>query len=340
MPGAAALEFQGLRKVYRLGRGKPGKEALRGIDLTIPHGSLFGLLGPNGAGKSTLINILAGTVVKTGGVARICGIDLDSHPRNARGAIGVVPQELAVDPFFTPRQSLELHAGLYGVPKKERRTDHILEIMRLSEVADASSRRLSGGMKRRLMLAKAMVHAPPVLVLDEPTAGVDVELRKHLWEVVRNLNEAGVTILLTTHYLEEAEQLCDTIAIINDGRVVAKDDTRALIQRIDRKEVAIVIADDLLEVPEDLRTLDAELRGPRTLAIGYSRKNNEIAEILDDVQRAGLTILDLTTEESDLEDVFLDLTGRKAARTEEPGQDEAGRKPGPDDAGAVEGGGD
>ena len=304
-----AIELRGLRKTYKMGRGKPGKEALMGIDLTIERGELFGLLGPNGAGKSTLINILAGLVIKTGGTARICGFDIDKSPRNARGAIGVVPQELAIDPFFTPRESLDLLAGLYGVPKKQRRTDEILGALFLTEVKDAYSRRLSGGMKRRLMVAKAMVHTPPVIVLDEPTAGVDVELRQHLWSYIRELNANGTTILLTTHYLEEAEQLCDRIAIIDHGSLVACEKTSTLVGRIDRKEVSIVVAEDLTEVPKALGSLDAELRTSRTLIVRYSRSRNEIAGILAAVQDAGLSILDLTTEESDLEDVFLEITG-------------------------------
>lgn len=304
-----AIEVKGLRKTYSMGRGKPGKEALKGIDLTINRGELFGLLGPNGAGKSTLINILAGLVIKTGGTAGICGFDIDKNPRNARGAIGVVPQELAIDPFFTPRESLNLQAGLYGVPKKKRRTDEILRALFLDEVKDAYSRRLSGGMKRRLMVAKAMVHSPPVIVLDEPTSGVDVELRQHLWSYIRELNARGTTILLTTHYLEEAEQLCDRIAIIDHGSVVACEETATLVGRIDRKEVSIVVAEDLTEVPQALGALDAELRSSRTLIVRYSRSQNEIAGILAAVQDAGLSILDLTTEESDLEDVFLDITG-------------------------------
>jgi ABC-2 type transport system ATP-binding protein len=324
----AAIDLVGLHKVYDAGRGKPGKEALRSIDLTIGHGELFGLLGPNGAGKSTLINVLAGLVLKTAGKARICGFDIDVHPRNARAAIGVVPQELSIDPFFTPRESLDLQAGLYGVPKRERRTEKILRDLFLTEVADAYSRRLSGGMKRRLMVAKAMVHAPPVIVLDEPTAGVDVELRQYLWSYIRDLNAVGTTILLTTHYLEEAEQLCDRIAIIDKGDVVACDKTNNLVRLIDRKEVSIVLADDLDAVPASLSHLNADLRTQRTLVVRYRRSDNEISEILASVQRAGLTILDLTTEESDLEDVFLELTGREGLRRLDepppppPGRDE------------------
>lgn len=310
---APAIELVVLRKTYKMGRGKPGKETLMGIDLTIERGALFGLLGPNGAGKSTLINILAGLVIKTGGTARIWGFDIDKSPRNARSAIGVVPQELAVDPFFTPRESLDLLAGLYGVPKKQRRTDEILGALFLTDVKDAYARRLSGGMKRRLMVAKAMVHSPPIIVLDEPTAGVDVELRQNLWGYIRELNAKGTTILLTTHYLEEAEQLCDRIAIIDHGSLMACEKTSTLVGRIDRKEVSIVVAEDLTEVPEALRPLDAELRPGRCLVVRYSRSNNEIAGILAAVQDAGLTILDLTTEESNLEDVFLDITGKASA---------------------------
>src|SRR5437764_3913513 len=220
---AQAIAISGLSKVYR---GRAGaKPALDAVDLAIPRGSLFGLLGPNGAGKSTLINILAGLVVKTAGRAAIWGVDIDKQPRQSRAAIGVVPQELNIDPFFTPREMLDLHAGLYGVPRRERRTDEILAAVGLTDMADAYARTLSGGMRRRLMVGKAMVHSPPVLVLDEPTAGVDVELRRQLWDHVRELNARGATILLTTHYLEEAEELCDRIAIIDRGKVVACDTT-------------------------------------------------------------------------------------------------------------------
>ncbi|HYM30364.1 MAG TPA: ABC transporter ATP-binding protein [Candidatus Cybelea sp.] len=276
--------------------------------MAVPRGSFFGLLGPNGAGKSTFINILAGLVVKTSGDCRIWDIDIDRDPRHARAAIGVVPQELNIDPFFTPREALEFQAGLYGVPKRERRTDDILAAMRLSEKADSYARSLSGGMRRRLLVGKALVHDPPVLVLDEPTAGVDVELRQHLWEYVRDLNRRGTTVLLTTHYLEEAEQLCDRIAIISRGRVVACDTTSALLARLDRKGIAITIAEDLTAVPASLRAYHAELKPIRRLALTYRPSDTPVAEILAAVQAAGLTILDLTTEETDLEDIFLSLT--------------------------------
>ena len=217
----AAISIVDLQKTY-----KGGKRALDGISLEIPRGGIFGLLGPNGAGKSTLINILAGLVMKSGGTASIWGFDIDEHPRNAKRAIGIVPQEILFDPFFTPKEALEIQAGLYGIPKADRRTMELLRAVQLEDKADAYSRTLSGGMKRRLLVAKAMVHSPPILVLDEPTAGVDVELRQQLWDYVRSLHAQGVTIVLTTHYLEEAEQLCDRIAIINHGRLIANEPTR------------------------------------------------------------------------------------------------------------------
>ncbi len=303
----AAVVVERLNKIYR---GKRGREtpALIDVDLSIPRGSLFGLLGPNGAGKSTLINILAQLVIKTSGHVAIWGIDLDRDPRSAAAAIGVVPQELNIDPFFTPRELLDLQAGLYGVPKRERRTDEILAAVGLADKATAYARTLSGGMRRRLMVAKALVHNPPVLVLDEPTAGVDVELRQHLWSYVRQLNAAGTTVLLTTHYLEEAEQLCDRIAIINHGRVIACEPTGALLQRLDRKELVFILVDDLAAVPAPLAAFQAELQGPRRLVLRYRPSQTRIGDILFAVQQAGLNIADMTTLEADLEDIFLQLT--------------------------------
>jgi len=301
-----AVSVRGLRKVY--GR-KRKVEALKGIDLQVPRGAMFGLLGPNGAGKSTLINILAGLVVKSAGEVRIWDHDIDREFRPARSAIGVVPQELNIDAFFSPREMLEFQAGLYGVPKNERRTDEILAAMHLSDKADAYSRSLSGGMRRRLLIAKAMAHAPPVLVLDEPTAGVDVELRQELWDYVRELNRSGVTVLLTTHYLEEAQQLCDQIAIIHHGEVVACDATDALLRRLDRKTLTILLAEDLREIPAALGQFETTFHPPRRLSVHYRPSRTQIGEILAAVGAAGLTIADLTTEEGDLEDIFLALTG-------------------------------
>ena len=303
-----AVEVRKLDKRYAAsGRGSE-KHALIEVDLTIPRGALFGLLGPNGAGKSTLINILAGLVNKTSGTAKIWGLDLDADTRQARAAIGVVPQELNIDPFFTPRELLELQAGLYGVPPAERRTGELLRVMGLADKDAAYARTLSGGMRRRLMVAKAMVHNPPVLVLDEPTAGVDVELRQQLWEHVRELNRRGTTILLTTHYLEEAEELCDLIAIINHGRVIACDATEALLQRLDSKDLTLILGHDLDRVPETLQSFNVELVGPRRLVFHYRRSESPVPAILNAVSTAGLSVCDMTTEETDLEDIFLQLT--------------------------------
>jgi len=307
-----AVVVRGLNKTYRT-KGGAAKQALIDIDLSIPRGSLFGLLGPNGAGKSTLINILAQLVIKTSGTAAIWGIDIDRQPRAAAAAIGVVPQELNIDPFFTPHELLELQAGLYGVPKAERRTMDILNALHLGDKAAAYARTLSGGMRRRLMVAKALVHNPPVLVLDEPTAGVDVELRQQLWSYVRALNAAGTTVLLTTHYLEEAEELCDQIAIIDRGRVIACEPTAALLRRLDRKELVFIVDEDLAGVPAQLARFDAQLQGPRRLMLRYQPSRTKIGEILAAVQSAGLTVIDMTTLEADLEDIFLQLTRRDAA---------------------------
>lgn len=305
---ANAIEIRALTKVYGGRKNNPARTALDAVDLDIPQGSFFGLLGPNGAGKSTLINILAGLVIKTSGQARIWGSDIDANPRQARASIGVVPQELMIDPFFTAREALDLQAGYYGVPKGERRTDEILAVVGLTEMADSYARALSGGMRRRLLVAKAMVHTPPVLVLDEPTAGVDVELRRQLWSYVRELNALGTTVLLTTHYLEEAEQLCDSIAIIHHGEVVACDSTAALLRRLDQKTLTIALAEDIDQLPGALTNFDAELQPYRQLLIRYRPSHTQIGAILAAVQAAGLTILDLSTEESDLEDVFIELT--------------------------------
>ncbi|HZH26089.1 MAG TPA: ABC transporter ATP-binding protein [Azospirillaceae bacterium] len=305
---AHAIEVEGLVKTYRASGRAPAKEALKGIDLAIPRGSLFGLLGPNGAGKSTMINILAGLVNKTAGTARIWGFDIDKTPRSARAAIGIVPQELNLDPFFTPLELLDLHAGLYGVPKRERRSMELLAAVGLADKANAYARTLSGGMRRRLMVAKAMVHSPPVLVLDEPTAGVDIELRQSLWAYVRELNRAGTTVLLTTHYLEEAQELCDSIAIINHGRVVAHESTRQLLRRLDSKALSVIVDRDLDEVPAPLRPFEAQLAEPRRLVVRYQPSRQAIGAILAAVGEAGLSIIDLSTEEADLEDIFLQLT--------------------------------
>lgn len=305
---AFAVETRELTKIYAPRGRQPAKLALDHVSLKVPRGSFFGLLGPNGAGKSTLINILAGLVVKSSGNALVWGHDVTAEERDARTAIGIVPQELNLDPFFTPRELLELQAGLYGVPASERRTDEILEAVGLADKAHAYARTLSGGMRRRLLVAKAMVHSPPILVLDEPTAGVDIELRQQLWAYVKSLNAQGVTILLTTHYLEEAEELCDRIAIIDRGRVVADEDKTSLLGRIDGKTIVVTVDRDLDAVPEALTDYAPDLRSPRRLAIRYQPSKIQVSAILDGLARSGLSVVDLSTEESDLEDVFLQLT--------------------------------
>jgi len=305
---AFAVSVRGLTKTYKASGKTKAMTALKGVDLDIPRGCLFGLLGPNGAGKSTLINILAGLVNKTAGSATIWGYDIDADPRQSRAAIGVVPQELNIDPFFTPRELLELQAGLYGVPPAERMSDRILAAMGLADKAEAYARTLSGGMRRRLMVAKAMVHQPPVLVLDEPTAGVDIELRQQLWANVRELNRAGTTVLLTTHYLEEAEELCDRIAIINHGKVIACDDTASLLARLDNKALTLVFDRELAGVPDCLTPFHAEQTGPRCVQFRYHVSESPVPQILDAVCAAGLSVVDMSTEETDLEDIFLQLT--------------------------------
>ena len=263
----AAVFARGLTKTYPASGKTPAVQALKSVDLTIPVGSFFGLLGPNGAGKSTFINILAGLVKKTQGSVSVWGYDIDSETRAARAAIGVVPQELNLDPFFTPTETMEFQAGLYGVPKSERRTAEILEAVRLTDQAGAYARRLSGGMRRRLLLAKAMAHQPPILVLDEPTTGVDVELRHQLWAYIRELNACGVTVLLTTHYLEEAEALCDHVAIINHGEVIVHEPTAQLVAKLDRKMVTITLADPQTAIADVLSQFNAELTSPQTLTV-------------------------------------------------------------------------
>jgi ABC-2 type transport system ATP-binding protein len=305
----SAVETRDLVKVYRGDKGRT-KTALHGVTLSVRRGEMFGLLGPNGAGKSTLINIMAGLVNKTSGEVRIWGIDLDRDPRGIRAAIGVVPQELNLDAFFTPRELLDVQAGLYGVPRHERRTDEILAAVGLADKAEAYARTLSGGMRRRLLVAKALVHSPPVLVLDEPTAGVDVELRQHLWAYVRNLNARGTTVLLTTHYLEEAEELCDRIAIINHGRLIALDSKAGLLARVDSKTLRLTLDRDLARVPDSLARFEPALEGPRRLSFRYEPSRVQVGAILEAIRATGLGIADVSTEESDLEDIFLELTRR------------------------------
>src|SRR5258708_25463350 len=297
-----AIRIELLSKTY-----DGGKRALNEVSFDVPRGQIFGLLGPNGAGKSTLINIVAGLVVKTGGRVSIWGFDVDEHPRNAKRSIGVVPQEIIFDPFFTPRETLEIQAGLYGIPPAERRSDALLAAMHLSDKANAYSRTLSGGMKRRLLVAKAMVHSPPILVLDGPTAGVDVELRRQLWDYVRQLSAQGVTIVLTTHYLEEAEELCDRIAIIHHGRVIANEPTRDLVAKAQEKAVVVTFESDIAEVPTARCFENITLIDERTLAIMYRKDQTNAGQVLGALPAAGLSIADVSTRDPDLGDVFLSL---------------------------------
>ena len=314
-----AIVIRDLVKRYApTGRGAKsdgGKLALDRVSFEVPQGGIFGLLGPNGAGKSTLINILAGMVMKTAGSAEIWGFDIDRDPRNAKRAIGIVPQEIVFDPFFTPYEVLENQAGLYGVAKALRRSDALLREVHLADKRDAYARTLSGGMKRRLLIAKAMVHSPPVLVLDEPTAGVDVELRRQLWELVAEMNGEGVTVVLTTHYLEEAEQLCDRIAIINHGQLIANKPTRELVEMAREKVVVVTVDRDLAECPAHPAFLKCEQSGERTVEVTYDKDRTNAGEVLAAIQGMGFAIVDVSTREADLEDVFVTLTSaaRQAA---------------------------
>jgi len=303
-----AIRIEALSKTYAA-KGTEPKLALNEVSFDVPRGQIFGLLGPNGAGKSTLINILAGLVVKTGGKVTIWGFDIDEHPRNAKRSIGVVPQEIIFDPFFTPRETLEIQAGLYGIAPGDRHSDALLAAMHLTDKANAYSRTLSGGMKRRLLVAKAMVHSPPILVLDEPTAGVDVELRRQLWDHVRQLNAQGVTIVLTTHYLEEAEELCDRIAIIHHGQVIANEPTRELVSKAQEKAVVVTFDRDIAEVPTNRAFQNIALIDERTLEITYRKDETNAGLVLGALTADGLTIVDVSTRDPDLEDVFLSLTG-------------------------------
>lgn len=303
-----AIEIKNLNKTYAASGKSPEKIALQDVNLAIPRGSIYGLLGPNGAGKSTLINILAGLVLKTSGHVKIWDTDIDDNPRQSRANIGIVPQELNFDPFFSPKRLLDLQAGLYGVPHNERISDKLLKMVGLADKANAYTRSLSGGMRRRLMVAKAMVHSPPILVLDEPTAGVDVELRNQLWDNVRALNKEGLTILLTTHYLQEAEELCDRIAIINHGKIVVDEEKETLLSRVEGKEIRLRLDRDIASIPDALLHFHPVRQGNRSLMIRYNPKDTNAGDIITAVQQAGYGIADLSTDDRDLEEVFLQLT--------------------------------
>ncbi|MFA7277241.1 MAG: ABC transporter ATP-binding protein [Pseudobdellovibrionaceae bacterium] len=303
-----AIHIQNLTKTYAATGKSSAKTALRDVSLTIPAGSIYGLLGPNGAGKSTLINILAGLVLKTSGSVSIWGTDIDENPRQSRANIGIVPQELNFDPFFSPKRLLDLQAGLYGVPAAERKSMALLTMLGLADKANAYTRSLSGGMRRRLMVAKAMVHSPPILVLDEPTAGVDVDLRNQLWENVRALNKQGVTILLTTHYLQEAEELCDRIAIINHGRIIADEPTETLLARMEGKDIRFTLTSPLSTIPDTLSAFHPVIEDPHTLTVHYNPRETDAGIIIGCLQDAGIAFTDIVTSTPRLEDIFLRLT--------------------------------
>ncbi len=307
MNNSIALKISKLSKIYKLKNNKFLK-ALSDITFEVKQGEIFGLLGPNGAGKSTLINILAGTVIKTEGNVNVWGFDLDLNPRQVRASLGVVPQEVNVDPFFTPKKLLDIQAGMYGVAKKDRITDQILKLTNLADKANAYMRSLSGGMRRRLLVAKAMVHQPPILILDEPTAGVDVDLRQKLLENIKELNRQGVTIILTTHYLQEAQDLCDRIAIINHGRIVALDKTENLLAEIHLKKVKFKIK-NFKNIGEKLDNhLAIEYSKNNEISIKYDKTIINIENIILKIKEKGLEIEDIMTEDADLEDVFIKIT--------------------------------
>ena len=310
-----AISIRNLVKRYAGAGAEAGKLALDGVSFDVPQGEVFGLLGPNGAGKSTLINILAGLVGKTSGTVEICGHDIDRDRRNAKACIGIVPQEIVFDPFFTPFEVLENQAGLYGVAKPLRRSDELLRAVHLADKRNAYARSLSGGMKRRMLIAKAMVHSPPVLVLDEPTAGVDVELRRQLWELVSELNREGVTVVLTTHYLEEAEELCERIAIINHGRLIANKPTRELVGMMREKIVVLTLDRAMDQMPHHPAFTRSAKRDDRVLEITYDKDRITAGQVMALVQEQGLVIEDVTTREADLEDVFVQLTTDPGGRT-------------------------
>ena len=301
------LYVKNLNKIYSKNSSK-SVHAINNLNLEVNEGEIFGLLGPNGAGKSTFINILAGTTIKTSGEVNVWGFDLDINPRQVRASIGIVPQEINIDPFFTPKNILELQAGMYGIKKKDRITDTILKLVSLERQAKSYSRALSGGMKRRLLVAKALVHRPPIVILDEPTAGVDVELRNNLWKNVRELNKKGVTVILTTHYLNEAEQMCDRIGILNKGSLVALDTTKNLLKRIQTKIVKFAVDKKVNINNDSLKSINILSNEKDELVVSYEKNALNIIEIIKFINDQNIKLLDVSTDDGDLEDVFIRLT--------------------------------
>jgi len=302
-----AIKVEKLTKIYSKKSSNEIK-ALNNLNLEVKEGEIFGLLGPNGAGKTTFLNILAGTVIKNSGKVEVWGFDLDKNPRQVRASIGIVPQEINLDAFFNPKDLLELQAGLYGIPKKDRITDTILKLVSLEKQANSYARSLSGGMKRRLLIAKAMVHRPPILVLDEPTAGVDVQLRQNLWNNIKALNRQGVTIILTTHLMYEAEEMCNKIAIINKGNLIALDTTENLLDRIKTKKIIFKVKKINTINLEDLNGIKFSYKSNNEIVVLYERKKHKIDEIINKIKNEGVEIYDISTEEGNLENVFINLT--------------------------------
>jgi len=307
MDGKNALKVEKLTKIYSTKSSNKIK-ALDNLNLEVKEGEIFGLLGPNGAGKTTFLNILAGTVIKNSGSVNVWGYDLDNNPRQVRSSIGIVPQEVNLDAFFSPRKLLELQAGLYGIPKKDRITNTILKLVSLEKQANSYARSLSGGMIRRLLIAKAMVHRPPILVLDEPTAGVDVQLRQNLWNNVKALNRQGVTIILTTHLMYEAEEMCHKIAIINKGNLIKLDTTENLLDSIKTKKIIFKVEKIKTIDPKDLNGIKFSYNSKNEIIVSYERKKHKIDEIINKIKSAEMEIYDISTDEGNLEDVFIDLT--------------------------------
>jgi len=297
------LSVKKLNKIYR-----KNIHALKDLNLEVKEGEILGLLGPNGAGKSTFINILAGVTDKTSGEVIVWGFDLDKNPRQVRVSLGIVPQEINVDPFFTPKKLLDLQAGLFGVKKKDRITDTVLDLVALKDKSNSYTRNLSGGMKRRLLIAKALVHKPPIIILDEPTAGVDVDLRKNLWDNIRSLRKLGVTIILTTHYLQEAEELCDRVGIIHKGNLIALDTTENMLNKIQTKTLKFEINKRI--VLNDMNNKDFNIltNTDSEFKIEYNKQEFDIQKIIKLLENQGIVIKDIKSEDPDLEDVFVNLT--------------------------------
>ncbi len=301
------LYIKDLNKIYSKNSSK-SVHAINNLNLEVNEGEIFGLLGPNGAGKSTFINILAGTTIKTSGEVNVWGFNLDINPRQVRASIGIVPQEVNVDPFFTPKNILELQAGMYGIKKKDRITDTILKLVSLEQQSQSYTRALSGGMKRRLLVAKALVHKPPIIVLDEPTAGVDVELRSKLWDNIKQLNKQGVTIILTTHYLKEAEEMCDRIGILNKGSLAALDTTKNLLKRIQTKIVKFAVDKKVNINNNSLKSINILSNDINELVVSYEKNALNINEIIKFIGDQNIKLSDISTDDGDLEDVFIRLT--------------------------------